>query len=71
MIIRKQIIQEPVNPRKRSKEDAITDVEKATPKETPTQFWHKADYKGDTDEKTHVSDNSPSETDDCVRNLDK
>ena len=34
-------------------------------------FWHKVDYKGGTYEKTHGSDYSPSETDDCVRHLDK
>ena len=34
-IIRKQHIQEPVNPRKGEKEDTITDVEKVFPKETP------------------------------------
>ena len=32
-------------------------------------FWHKVDYKGDTNEKTRGSDDSPSETDTCVRNL--
>ena len=31
-IIRKQHIQEPVNPKKREKEDTITDVEKYCPK---------------------------------------
>ena len=64
-------IQEPVNPRKRSNEDTITYVEKYSPKETPPLFWHKVDYKCDTNDKTHVSDDSPRETDDCVRNLEK
>ena len=32
-------------------------------------FIHKVDYKGDTSENTHGSDDSPSETDGCVRNL--
>ena len=34
-------------------------------------FWNKIDYKGDTNEKTHDYEDSPSETDDFVRNLDK
>ena len=70
-IIRKQHIQEPVNPKKREKEDTITDVEKVFPKEIPPSFWHKVDYKGDTNEKTHGYDDSPCETDDCVRKLEK
>ena len=44
---------------------------KSIPKETPPTFWHKVDHKGDTNEKTHGSDDSPSETDGCVRNLVK
>ena len=47
-IMRKETIQEPVNPSKRSKEDTITDVEKSSPKERNPLFWHKVDYKGDT-----------------------
>ena len=42
-IIRKEPIQEPVNPRKMSKENTITDIEKSCPKETPPLFWHKVD----------------------------
>ena len=34
-------------------------------------FWQKIDYKGDTNDKTHDSDDSTSETDDCMRNLAK
>ena len=34
-------------------------------------FRHKVDYEGDTNENTRCSENSPYETDDCVRNLDK
>ena len=70
-IIRKQHIQEPVNPRKRAKENTLTDVEKVSPKETPPSFQHKVNYKGDTNDKTRGSDNSPTETDACVRNLSK
>ena len=44
---------------------------KACPKETPPVFWHTVEYKGDTNDKIHVSDDSRSETDYCVRNLDK
>ena len=71
LILRKEPIQEPVNPRKRAKEDTITDVEKYSPKETPPLFWHTVDYKGNTNEKTHGSEDLPSETDGCVRNLTK
>ena len=70
-IIRKQPIQEPVNPSKRAIQDTITYVEKSSPKETPPQFWNKVDYEGYTNEKTHGYDDSPSETDDRVINLDK
>ena len=34
-------------------------------------FWHKVDYEGDTNDKTRGSDDSPSETDNFVRNIDK
>ena len=69
--MRKYPIQEPVNPRKRKKEDTTPHVEKNSPKETNSLFWHKVDCKGDTTEKTHGSYHSPSETDDCVRNMDQ
>ena len=71
LIIRKEPIREPVNPRKREKEDIITDVEKASPKKTPQFFQHKVEYKGDKNDKNHGSDYSPTETDECVINLDK
>ena len=71
LIIRKQPIQEPVNPRKRAKENTLTDIEKGSPKEKFPSFWNTVDYEGDTTEKTHYYDDSPSETDACVRNLDK
>ena len=34
-------------------------------------FRHKVDYEGDTNEKTHGYDDSPSETDGCMRNLSR
>ena len=71
LIIRKQTIQEAVNPRKRLKGNNLNDVEKLSPKETPTTFWHEVDYEGDTNEKAYGSDHSPSETDGCVINLAK
>ena len=46
-------------------------MKKRGPKETPPTFFHKVDYEGDTNEKTHGSDNSPREVDGCVRNLAK
>ena len=61
-IIRKQPIQEPVNPRKRVKYDTRNYVEKYSPKETPPSFRNKLDYKGDTNENTHDYEDSPSDT---------
>ena len=71
LIIKKEPILEPVNPRKMAKEDTITDVEKLSPKKRSPSFRHKVDYEGDTNEKTRGSDYSPSETDYFVRNLEK
>ena len=34
-------------------------------------FWNKVDYRGDTNKNTRGYDDSPSETDGCVRNLAK
>ena len=65
MIKGKENIQEPDNPSKREKEDSIPDEKK-----TPPPFKNKEDYIGDINEKTRESDNSPSETDGCERNLD-
>ena len=41
-------------------------MEKSSPKETTPLVRHKVDYICDTNEKTHGSENSPSETDDCA-----
>ena len=68
-IIIKQPIKEPVNPRKITQENPFTEVEKGITKETPQSFLNKVDYKGDTNEKTHGYDDSPSETDGCVRRI--
>ena len=55
----------------KAKEDTIPDVETIIPKETPPPFKNKVDYRGDTNEKTHGSDDYPSETDGCERKLAK
>ena len=34
-------------------------------------FWNKVDYKGNTNDKTHGSDDSPNENYGCVRNMAK
>ena len=52
VIIRKETIQETFNSRKMEKEDSIHDAEKLVKKRTRL-FFHKVDYKGDTNEKTH------------------
>ena len=71
MITGKENIQEPVTTSKSTKEDTIPDVEKSSPKGKPPPFKIKAGYRGDTNKKTHGSDDSPSETDGCVINLAK
>ena len=38
---------------------------------TPPPLKNKEDYIGDTNEKKHEPDDSPSETDACVRNLEE
>ena len=68
---RKKPIKESANPSKRAKENTLTDVEKNSPKETLPKVRHKLDYKGDTNEKTRGSDNSPGKTEGCKRNLSK
>ena len=70
-IIRKQHIKEPVNPRKRAKENTLTYVKTNSPKETPPTFWHKVDYEGDNNQKTHGYEYSPSETEGLQRHLAK
>ena len=67
----KEIIQEPENANKGAKKDSIPDVYKSSPKETHPPFENKVDYRGDTNEKTHSSDDFTGETDGCARNLDK
>ena len=52
-----------------AKEDIIPDVEKSSPKETPPHFKNKVDYNSNTNEKTHGSNDYPSENDGCTRNL--
>ena len=47
--------------------DSIIDERKS--KKTPAQFKNKQDYIGGTNEKTTESDDSPSDTDGCTRNL--
>ena len=69
-VIRKETIREPVNPRKRTKEDTVTDVEKDSIKKPP-YFRHKVGYRGDTDKNNSCSDDSPTVIDDFLRNLDK
>ena len=40
-------------------------------KKTPPPLKNKEDYIGDTNEKKHGSDDSPSENDGCVSNMGK
>ena len=42
-MIRQQPSKEPENPRKRTNENTLTDVEKSSPKETTPSFLHKVD----------------------------
>ena len=70
-VIRRETIGDTVNPRKRGKEDTVTDVEKYSLHKTLPYFWHNVDYECDTDEKNCCFDDSWTETDDFLRNLDK
>ena len=69
--IRKEPIVYTFNPRKRVKEDAVTDVEKDILLKKHPYFLHKVYYEGDTDENNRFSDDLPTETDYFVINLDK
>ena len=71
MVIIKESIGDTFNPRKISKEDTVTNLEKCSLNKTPPYFLHKVDYEGDTNENNRCYDDSPTETDDYVRNLDK
>ena len=51
LVIRKEFIVGTVNPRKVSKGDAVTDVEKYSLHKTPPCFQHKVDYEDDTNKK--------------------
>ena len=69
MIKGKEINQEPDNPNKRAKEDSILDVEKNHQIRTPALFENKEDCIGNTNEKTCGSNDSPSETNICEKDL--
>ena len=71
MVIRKGPIGDTINPKKISKEDTVTNVERDSLHKTLPHFRQKVDYKSDTYENKHFYDNSQTETDDCERNLDK
>ena len=59
------------NPRKMSKEDTVKYVEKVHLRKTPPSFRHTVDYEGDNNEKNLCTDDSHTENDDFIRNLDK
>ena len=67
----KERILDTVDPRKRVKEDTVTAVNIYSLQKTPPSFRHKVYYEVDTDESNCCSGDSPTETDDCVINLDK
>ena len=71
LIKRKESVQEPDNTSKRAKENSIPDEEKHNRKITPPPFKNKEDSIGGTNEKTRESEDSPSETNGCARNLGK
>ena len=68
MITGNEITQEPDNPSKKSKVDSSID-EKNIIKKTLPPYKNKQDYVGGTNDKTRESDDSPSDTDGCARNL--
>ena len=70
LITGKESIREIENPKKRAKQDIITDVETLS-NQIKDPFKYKEYNIGDTNEKTRGSDNSSIETDVCARNLGK
>ena len=50
--------------------DSSIDETKPNIKLTPPPYKNKQDYVGGTTDKTHESDDSPSDTDGCARNID-
>ena len=64
----KEGIQKPDKPSKKARVDSIID-EKNIIIKTPPPCKNKQDYVGGTNDKTCQSDDSPSDTDGCERNL--
>ena len=50
--------------------DCIIDEKNNNLKKTPLPYKNKQDYDGGTNYKTRKSDDSPSDTDGCARNID-
>ena len=69
MITGNDSIQEPDNPSKKAKMDSISDEKKHNLKKTPPPCKNKQDCVDGSNDKTHESDNSTSDTDSCARNL--
>ena len=75
LITGNEITQEPDNPNKKAKMDSSIDEMKPNLKLTPPPYTNKHEYIDGTNEKTCdaqtcESDDSPSDTDGCARNLD-
>ena len=75
MITGNEITQGPDSQSKKAKVDSSIDETKLNLKLTPPLYANKQEYVGITNEKTHgaqtrESDDSPSDTDGCARNLD-
>ena len=75
MITGDEITQEPDNQSKKSKVDSNIDETKLNIKLTPPPYTNNHEYVGSTNEKTRdsqtrESEDSPSDTDGCARNLD-
>ena len=69
LITGKVIIQKPENSSKKAKVDTIIDGKKHYLKITPPPCKNKQDYVGGTNDNTRESDDYPSDTDGCARNL--
>ena len=65
-----EITQEPDNPNKKAKVDSSIDETKPNLKLTPSPYTNKQDQVGVTNDKTRESDDYPSDTDGCARNID-
>ena len=69
MITGNEITHEPDNPSKKAKLESSIDGNNNNLKKTPPPYKNRQDCIGGTNDKTRESDDSPSNTDGCARNM--